>query len=400
HVQFQFGDFTLLPQRASLLKAGQEVKLRPKVYDALLYLIENRGRLVPKEELIQALWPEAFVTDDSLVQCMVELRRALDDRSQEILKTIPRRGYIFAAPVNPDAVGSQNISEEKSNSPQNPPDNQALPVARTPLVGRERELHAVRQLLLDPAVRLVTLTGAGGSGKTRLGLELCRELVETFGHRVYFVGLGSISDPVMVPAAIAESVGIRETGGRPFIDLLKSHFRDGEPSPVLLLLDNLEHILSASAFVVDLIEASRTLKVLVTSRAPLRVYGEHEFPVPPLALPDPHHLHSLSALIGNPSVSLFAQRAAAVKPDFQLTVENAAAVAEICSRVDGLPLAIELAAARVKMLPLSGILTRLQSRLQLLTAGARDLPQRQQTLRNTIDWSYDLLHEGEQKLLR
>src|ERR1051326_6036203 len=167
HVQFQFGDFTLLPQRASLLKAGHEVKLRPKVYDALLYLIENRGRLVPKEELIQALWPEAFVTDDSLVQCMVELRRALDDRSQEILKTIPRRGYIFAAPVNADTVGSQNISEEKSNSLQNQPDNQALPVARTPLVGRERELHAVRQLLLDPAVRLVTLTGAGGIEQQR-----------------------------------------------------------------------------------------------------------------------------------------------------------------------------------------------------------------------------------------
>ena len=400
HVQFQFGDFTLLPQRASLLKAGHEVKLRPKVYDALLYLIENRGRLVPKEELIQALWPEAFVTDDSLVQCMVELRRALDDRSQEILKTIPRRGYIFAAPVNADTPGPQPISEEKSSSALNVPGTQALPVARTPLVGRERELQAVRQLLLDPVVRLVTLTGAGGSGKTRLGLELCRELAENFGHRVYFVGLGSISDPVMVPAAIAESVGIRETGGRPFIDLLKSHFREREPSPVLLLLDNLEHILPASAFVVDLIEASRTLKVLVTSRAPLRVYGEHEFPVPPLALPDPHHLHSLSALIGNPSVSLFAQRAAAVKPDFQLTAENAAAVAEICSRVDGLPLAIELAAARVKMLPLSGILARLQSRLQLLTAGARDLPQRQQTLRNTIDWSYDLLHESEQKLLR
>jgi len=399
-VQFQFGDFILLPQRASLLKAGHEVKLRPKVYDALLYLLENRGRLVPKEELIQALWPEAFVTDDSLVQCMVELRRALDDRSQEILKTIPRRGYIFAAAVNADAVGPQNISEEKPVSRQNPPGNQVLPVARTPLVGRERELQAVRQLLLDPAVRLVTLTGAGGSGKTRLGLELCRELAETFGRWVYFVGLGSISDPVMVPAAIAESVGIRETGARPFIDLLKNHFREREPSPVLLLLDNLEHILPASAFVVELIEASQTLKVLVTSRAPLRVYGEHEFPVPPLALPDPHHLHSLSALIGNPSVSLFAQRSAAVKPDFQLTVENAAAVAEICSRVDGLPLAIELAAARVKMLPLSGILARLQSRLQLLTAGARDLPQRQQTLRNTIDWSYDLLNEGEQKLLR
>ncbi|HET9309081.1 MAG TPA: tetratricopeptide repeat protein [Candidatus Sulfotelmatobacter sp.] len=397
---WRFGDFRLQPERAALLKGGREVKLRPKVYDALQYLIANRGRLVPKEELIQALWPEAFVTDDSLVQCMVELRRALDDRSQEILKTVPRRGYIFAAEVDTDQSPGESMATAKTAARGDVATGHRLPVARTPLLGRERELATLEQLLLDPAVRLVTLTGAGGSGKTRLGLELCRELAETFGGWVYFVGLGSTSDPVMVPAAIAEAVGIRETGGRPFIDLLKDHFRECEPSPVLLLLDNLEHILPASAFVVELIEASQSLKVLVTSRAPLRVYGEHEFPVAPLALPDPHHLHSLPALIGNPSVSLFAQRAAAVKPDFQLTAENAAAVAEICSRVDGLPLAIELAAARVKMLPLSGILARLESRLQLLTAGARDLPQRQQTLRNTIDWSYDLLNEGEQKLLR
>ena len=173
----------------------------------------------------------------------------------------------------------------------------------------------------------------------------------------------------MVPAAIAESVGIRETGGRPFHDLLKDYLRETEPAPVLLLLDNMEHILTASSIVVELIEASRSLKVLVTSRAPLRVYGEYEFPVPPLALPDPRQMNSLPALAENPSIVLFAQRAQAVQPGFQLTDENAAIVAEICSRVDGLPLAIELAAARVKMLPLSGILARLESRLQLLTAG-------------------------------
>jgi predicted ATPase len=247
---------------------------------------------------------------------------------------------------------------------------------------------------------LVTLTGAGGSGKTRLGLELSNALSAVFHSHVFFVALGSIGDPAMVPAAIAESVGIRETGGRPVLELVKQYLRECEPSPVLLLLDNLEHILAASAYVVELMEASRALKVLVTSRAALRVYGEYEFPVPPLALPDAVELQSLSALRENPSVSLFAQRASAVKPDFQLTAENASIVAEICSRVDGLPLAIELAAARVKMLPLPGILTRLESRLHLLTAGARDLPHRQQTLRNTIDWSYGLLSEAEQKLLR
>ena len=396
---YHFADFILDPGRAALLRAGQEIKLRPKVFDALRYLLENRGRVVPKEELIKNLWPEAFVTDDSLVQCMVELRRALDDRSQEILKTIPRRGYMFTAPVSIQSDDAGTVRTDKA-LPQIVRGDPRLPVARTPLIGRERELESLQQLLRDPSVRLVTLTGAGGSGKTRLGLELCRQLLSFFPSHVYFVALGSIGDPAMVPAVIAESVGIRETGGRPFSDLLKEYLRDAEPAPVLLLLDNLEHILTASSFVVELIEASRSLKVLVTSRAPLRVYGEHEFPVPPLALPDPKRMNSLPDLAENPSIALFAQRAQAVKPDFQLTAENAAIMAEICSRVDGLPLAIELAAARVKMLPLSGVLARLGSRLQLLTAGARDLPERQQTLRNTIDWSYGLLTEAEQKLLR
>ncbi|HTS05228.1 MAG TPA: tetratricopeptide repeat protein [Candidatus Eisenbacteria bacterium] len=396
---FRFGDFVVVPERASLSKGGRELKLRPKVFDALLYFIENRGRLVPKEELIQALWPEAFVTDDSLVQCMVELRRALDDRSQEILKTVPRRGYIFSATVSAENAGPAVASKAASHVRGLSKDHR-VPVARTPLLGRERELAAVQEMLLDPSVRLVTLTGAGGSGKTRLGLELCRTGATAFQDRVFFAGLGSISDAAMVPATIAECVGIRETGGRPYLDLIKDSFREAEPAPVLLLLDNFEHIVPASAIVAELLEACTSLKLLVTSRSPLRVYGEHEFPVPPLELPHREEMQSVEALAANPSVKLFIQRAAAIQPDFRLTAENAAAVAEICSRLDGLPLAIELAAARVKMLSLSGILTRLQSRLQLLTAGARDLPERQQTLRNAIDWSYGLLNEAEQKLLR
>ena len=239
---YQFADFILEPGRAALLRAGEEIKLRPKVFDALRYLVENRGRVVPKEELIENLWPEAFVTDDSLVQCMVELRRALADRSQEILKTVPRRGYIFLAPV----TIQRDEAASSPGAPALPPIARAdhrLPVARTPLVGRERELEAVQQLLRDPAIRLVTLTGAGGSGKTRLGLELSNELSTVFHSHVFFVALGSIGDPAMVPAAIAESVGIRETGGRPVLELVKQYLRECEPSPVLLLLDNLEHIL-------------------------------------------------------------------------------------------------------------------------------------------------------------
>ncbi len=392
--RYRFADFTVDRQRGLLSRAGQEIKLRPKVYDALEFLVENRGRLVSKEELIQALWQEAFVTDDSLVQCMVELRRALGDRSQEILKTVPRRGYIFSTAVTPESDEVQTPTPAKHAGR-----SLKLPVPRTPLVGREKELEALQQLLLDPSVRLVTLTGSGGSGKTRLAVEVGEKLAEHLEGRVHFVGLGSVSDPAMVPAAIAESLDIREAGGRSLIGLLRDYFRESGPSPTLLLMDNLEHILPASSLVIELIEASRALKVLVTSRAPLRVYGEHEFPVSPLALPDSRELQSLEALNCNPSVVLFAQRAAAVKPDFKLDRENAPIVAEICARVDGLPLAIELAAARVKMLPPIRLLDRLESRLQLLTTGARDLPQRQQTLRNAIEWSYSLLNDAGQKLL-
>jgi predicted ATPase len=384
-----------------VLKFGREIKLRPKVYDALLYLLENRGRLIGKEELIQALWPDAFVTEDSLVQCLVELRRALDDRTQEILKTVPRRGYLFVAEPGPaespretPADGSEPAIVERVTG------RYSLPLPRTSLLGRERELPAVKQLLLNPTVRLVTLTGTGGSGKTRLGLQAAAELAPQFESRVYFVALASLTDPDMVAPAIAASLGLRQTGGRPFPELLQDHFRENASAPILLVLDNFEHILPASSLVVNLLESSGALKVLVTSRAALRVYGEHEFPVPPLALPELRHAQSPEALLRNPAVALFAQRAAAVKPDFAVTADNAPAVAEICSRVDGLPLAIELAAARVKMLAPQAMLARLQSRLQLLTAGARDLPERHQTLRSTIDWSYGLLSEAEQKLLR
>ena len=402
-IQYRFGEFTLDPGRGTVRNAGGEVKLRPKVYDALLYVLENRGRLIGKDELIRALWSDAFVTEDSLVQCMVELRRALDDRAQDIVKTVPRRGYLFTA-----AVTTQENGAERNSPPpvsdlvvaQRVPGRYYFPLPRTPLMGRERELLTVTRLLLSPDTGLVTLTGAGGCGKTRLALQVASELLQRFEKRVYFVALGSITDPAMVPMAIAESLGIHQTGGRPVLDLLKDYLSGTEPSPVLLLLDNFEHIMAASSLVVELLDSSAALKVLVTSRSALRVYGEHEFPLLPLPLPDSRQMHSLEALLSNPAVALFSQRAAAVKPDFTITAENAPTVAAICSRVDGLPLAIELAAARVKMLPASALLTRLESRLQVLTAGPRDVPERHQTLRKTIDWSYDLLNASEQKLLR
>ncbi len=246
----------------------------------------------------------------------------------------------------------------------------------------------------------MTLTGAGGSGKTRLGLQAASEVMDEFPGGVYFVALASITDPSTVASTIAQIVGMRHTGGKPLDEALQDHLRLLVHAPTLLLLDNFEHLLAAAPLVGELLEACAPLKVLVTSRAVLHVYGEYEYPVPPLPLPEPEQLSSLEALAGNPAVTLFVQRAAAVKAEFALTSENAPVVAQICSRVDGLPLAIELAAACVKMLPPAAVLARLQSRLELLTGGAADRPARQQTLRGTIDWSHDLLSSAEQKLFR
>jgi predicted ATPase len=275
-----------------------------------------------------------------------------------------------------------------------------LPVQRTGFVGREKETASLKELLLRQNVRLVTVTGPGGIGKTRLALQVANGLGERFPGGVYFVPLSSLNDPGLIASMIVQTLGIREAGGQSALEILKRNLQDSSCPPRLLLLDNFEHLVQAAPTVADLLASGPNLKILVTSRGALHVYGEHEFPVPPLALPDSQSKLSVEVLSRCPAVALFGQRAVAAKPDFELNQENALIVAEICTRLDGLPLAIELAAARVKVLSPSLMLTRLASRLQLLTGGARDLPQRQQTLRAAIDWSYDLLSAAEQKLFR
>jgi predicted ATPase len=222
-------------------------------------------------------------------------------------------------------------------------------------------------------------------------------MLDAFADGVFFVPLGSIRDPSLVISATAQGLSVRDAAGRPLLDSLKDHLRE---RALLLVLDNFEHVLAAAPVVADLLAACAQLKVLVTSRAVLHLSGEHDFPVPPLALPDPKHLPPLEQLTQYGAVRLFVERAAAVRPEFRLTDENAPVVAEICHRLDGLPLAIELAAARVRLLPPRALLARLDHRLPLLTGGARDLPTRQQTLRNTIAWSYDLLSPEAQTLFR
>jgi predicted ATPase len=275
-----------------------------------------------------------------------------------------------------------------------------IPVQRTVFVGREKEIAAAKELLLSNDVRLVTITGPGGIGKTRLGLEVASGLQDDFPGGVHFVPLSPLRDPGLIAPLIVQTLGIRETGGQSSLEQLKRHLQDSAHAPVLFLLDNFEHLMQAAPLVADLLAIAPNLKILVTSRAALHVYGEREFPVPALGVPDAQAKTSLDALAHFPAVALFVQRAVAAKPDFELNQQNASAVIEICARLDGLPLAIELAAARVKVLSPSAMRTRLASRLQLLTGGARDLPQRQQTLRAAFDWSHDLLSAAEQKLFR
>jgi predicted ATPase len=274
-----------------------------------------------------------------------------------------------------------------------------LPIQATAFIGREREVAAVKDLLLREDVRLVTLTGPGGIGKTRLALQVASEVSDRFDGGICFTPLAAVSDPSLIPSIIAQGLGMRETGRPVSIQNLKEYLQELR-SNLLLLFDNFEHMLAAAPVVAELISVAHKLRVLVTSRAPLHIYGEYEFPVPTLALPDLQSGMSREMLSKNPTVALFMARAIAVKPNFELTNDNVRAVANICTRLDGLPLAIELAAARIKLLSPSAMHSRLESSLQLLTGGAKNLPMRQQTLRGTIDWSYDLLSPDEQKLFR
>ncbi len=272
-----------------------------------------------------------------------------------------------------------------------------LPIQLTSLIGREKEVATIERLLAREDVRLLTLTGPGGTGKTRLGLQVAAEVSDRFHEGVYFVNLAPITDPALVIPTIAQTLDLKETGGQPPLDQLKTFLHERQ---LLLVLDNFEQVASAAVYVADLLATCPKLKVIVTSRMVLHVQAEQEFAVPPLAVPDPKQLPNLVTLSQYEAVALFISRAQAARPEFQVTNANAPAVAEICARLDGLPLAIELAAARIKLLPPQALLARLDQRLALLTGGARDVPARQQTLRNTIEWSYQLLNEEEQRLFR
>lgn len=277
----------------------------------------------------------------------------------------------------------------------NHPNN--LPIQPTPLIGREVEIATIKALLQTQGTRLITLTGAGGTGKTRLALHLAASLLANFSDGVFLVSLGTISEPGLVAYHIAQTLQIKVEQSVLVAETLKEHLRRKQ---VLLLLDNFEQVSPAAPLLSVLLADCPELRILVTSRSPLHLRGEHEFSVPPLALPTPRALPSIETLIQYAAVALFLQRALTAKSTFAITKQNAQAVAEICIRLDGLPLAIELAAARIKLLTPEAMLSRLDNRLKFLTGGARDLPTRQQTMRSTIEWSYELLKAEERQLFR
>jgi predicted ATPase/class 3 adenylate cyclase len=270
-----------------------------------------------------------------------------------------------------------------------------LPVQLTSFVGREEELAEVRRLL--DGTRLLTFTGPGGSGKSRLALQVAAELLPDFRDGAFFADLSSVTDPALVPSVVARAVGVPQVMGRPILEAVQQHLRDKQ---LLLVADNFEQVAEAAPMLEELLSAAPALKVMVTSRVVLSLRGEQEYLVPSLDMPDPGRLPDVHALGRFEAVRLFTERALAVQPGFRLTEEDAPAVAEIIARLDGLPLAIELAATRTKVLTPQAMLPRLQQRLSILTAGARarTLPERQRTLRDAIAWSYDLLDAAERRL--
>jgi predicted ATPase/class 3 adenylate cyclase len=329
-------------------------------------------------------------TTRELVQQSLPEGVSLRDLGPHQLKDLRQPEHLFQVVV-PGLPAEFPPLKTRTGTPTN------LPAQTDELIGREVEVDAVRQLLVGEAVRAVTLTGPGGTGKTRLAIQVAGSLKDTFPDGVFLVALAPLTDSSLLASSIAMTLGILENPTRPVVESLKDSL---QPKRMLLVLDNFEQIVAAAPMVADLLAACPGIKVLVTSRIVLHLSGEHEYPVAPLKVPDAGRQLAPEELERYPAIALFVRRSRAVKPSFELSSGNAAAVAQICAHLDGLPLAIELAAARIKILTPQGILERLGSRLDFLKGGARDLPTRHQTLRHAIGWSYDLLTDDEKATFR
>jgi predicted ATPase/DNA-binding winged helix-turn-helix (wHTH) protein len=392
---YRFDGFMVDVARGQLSRGGGGViDLRHKSFELLRLFVENPGSLLDRDCINRAIWPDAIVEDNSITQCVRDIRRALHDDARTIIRTAPGRGYVFTAKVT--AVADPPRSRSVTDVPLPLPALPSLPRLANALIGREREVSEVEALLAE--YRLVTLIGTGGIGKTSLSLQIGSDLREGFPDGVRFIELAPLDRAELVGEAVAASFGLPVQGERLATDAIAALLRTRR---VLLILDNCEHVIAAAARLADvLLRTCPGMVLLATSREALAVAGEHAYPVPVLDVPPRSTSLTSAEATEHSAVQLFIGRAAAALGRFSLTDETAPVVAEICRKLDGIPLAIELAAPRLRMLKPEELLARLDNQLHLLTGGSRMAAPRQQTLRATIEWSYGLLSEAEQAMLR
>jgi predicted ATPase/DNA-binding winged helix-turn-helix (wHTH) protein len=380
--EYRFGSMEVRPAERQVLINGAPAALGARAFDLLMALIERRERVVNKAELFDAVWPGLVVEENNLQVQVNSLRKLLGPRA---IATVPGRGYQFVAAPDPSAATNGIASRETTTNPNN------LPQSRTRFIGREKALDDCATLLND--VRLLTLSGIGGCGKTRLAQELAQRQLSAFPDGVWFVDLGPLPDAKRVPSTVATTLGIKDAIESP-LERLTEHLKSRR---TLVVLDNCEHVIDAAVESIDaLLGNCSALKIVATSREALGMKGEQIFMVRSLSLPATTELNEV---LRSEAVRLFVDHARLALPDFAVDERNAAAVAEICRRLDGIALAIELAAARVKVLSVDEIRSRLDDRFRLLTGGNRAMP-RHQTLHATMQWSHDLLTAPERRLFR